>query len=117
MPMLVATLGQRPLGIQTAQVTSAVEFILRTLVLDHTDLESHGPRSGVLALTAATTSEHIVEVSTVGALSSVDELLSPTASYSKTPEAYCFGLLRWFKSPQVSEVLSSPVVNLKKHLK
>ena len=117
MPMLAATLGQRPLGIQTAQVTSAVEFILRTLVLDHTDLESHGPRSGVLALTAATTSEHIVEVSTVGALSSVDELLSPTASYSKTPEAYCFGLLRWFKSPQVSEVLSSPVVNLKKHLK
>ena len=117
MPMLAATLGQRPLGIQTAQVTSAVEFILRTLVLDHTDLESHGPRSGVLALTAAATSEHIVEVSTVGALSSVDELLSPTASYSKTPEAYCFGLLRWFKSPQVSEVLSSPVVNLKKHLK
>ena len=117
MPMLAATLGQRPLGIQTAQVTSAVQFILRTLVLDHTDLESHGPRSGVLALTAAATSEHIVEVSTVGALSSIDELLSPTASYSKTPEAYCFGLLRWFKSPQVSEVLSSPVVNLKKHLK
>ena len=116
MPMLAATLGQRPLGIQTAQVTSAVEFILRTLVLEHTDLESHGPRSGVLALTAATTSEHIVEVSTIGALSSVDELLSPTASYSKTPEAYCFGLLRWFKSPQVSEVLSRPVVNLKKHL-
>ena len=116
MPMLAATLGHRPLGIQTAQVTAAVSFILRTLVLDHSDLESRGNRSGVLALTVATMSEHIHEVSIVDGLESVDELLSPTSSYSKTPGAYCFGLLTWFKSPQVSEVLSGDRVNLNKKL-
>lgn len=112
MPMLVATLGGRPLGIQTAQTSSAIDFILRTLVIESTHIESHGPRSGMIAITTAAISDKVRKVTTVNGFDMIDSLLTSDSSYSQTPEAYCFGLYKWFKSPKVENALSEPIENL-----
>ena len=57
----------------------------------------------MIALSAAAVNggETFSEVETEGAAESLSSFLEPSASYDKTPEAYCFGLLEWFDVPDL----------------
>jgi len=107
--MLLATVGERPLGIQTAQLKAAAEFFARVFVAGSVDLQAHGPRASLIARCAAAMDDNITidQVRTTDELTSLKELLKPDASYIKTPEAYCFGLLEKFDVPQLIELASA----------
>ena len=104
--MLLATVGQRPLGIQSAQIAAAARFFARVFVAESVIIEAHGPRSCLIARCAAAMDggTTISEVQTTGEPASLKEFLQPDAGYTTTPEAYCFGLLEYFDLPQLVEL-------------
>lgn len=101
--MLMSTVGERPLGVQTSQVLAAAEWSVQSLSVSRLELRSVGPRSALIALSAAAIDggETFGEVKTEGATKSLKSFLEPSASYDKTPEAYCFALLEWFDVPDL----------------
>ncbi len=101
--MLISTVGQRPLGVQTSQLLAASKWAAESFSLSGVQLHSVGPRTGLVALSAAAIDggETIGEVKTEAAVESLKVFLQPSASYGKTPEAYCFGLLEWFDIPEL----------------
>lgn len=109
--VLMATIGERPLGVQSAQILSASEYFRRVFVGEQVAIEAYGPRSSLMARCAAALDggETIHSVKTDGELESLKEFLLPTAGYNNTPEAYCFGLLEYFDIPQLKQ-LAGPSV-------
>ena len=104
--MLLATVGQRPLGIQSAQIVTAAKFFARVFVAEAVIIEAYGPRSSLIARCAAAMDggTTIEEVQTTGESASLKDYLQPDAAYAATPEAYCFGLLKHFDLPQFVEL-------------
>lgn len=104
--MLIATVGDRPLGIQAGQVAAAAQYFARVFVAEEVDIDAHGARSSLIARCAAAIDggETIRGVETTGEADSLKEYLLPSASYDKTPEVYCFGLLEHFDVPQLKEL-------------
>lgn len=96
--MMIATVGKRPLGVQAGQIRSVAEQIAKRYDVDAVDVIATGPRTSLAALCAAAVDETspIVKIETEGLPSSLKEFLKPDASYEKTPEVYCFGLLDSF---------------------
>jgi len=101
--MLMSTVGERLLGVQTSQLLAAAKWSVRSLSISRLELHSVGPRSALIALSAAAIDggETFSETKTEGAAESLKTFLEPSASYDKTPEAYCFGLLEWFDIPDL----------------
>ena len=101
--MLISTVGQRPLGIQVAQLLAAIKTLSSEHDFSSLEIHSNGPRSGLAALCAGALDGGtlIDKVITVGMPDSLKEFLQPGHSYNKTPEVYCFGLLRDFDLPQL----------------
>ncbi|MBP85249.1 MAG: hypothetical protein CMJ64_00805 [Planctomycetaceae bacterium] len=104
--VLLATVGERPLGIQSAQVAAASQYFARIFVGDGVDIEAYGPRSSLMARCAAAVDggDTIHAVKTNGEVNSLKDFLLPNASYNNTPEAFCFGLLEYFDLPQLKEL-------------
>ncbi len=96
--MLIATVGDRPLGVQSAQVASIAKYFARVFVADSVAIDATGPRTSLIARCAAALDggNSIRSVSTTGELKSLKSLLDPGANYASAPEAYCFGLLERF---------------------
>jgi hypothetical protein len=96
--MLIATVGERPLAVQVAQLLAVVRDSGNTV-----QLQSSGPRSCLIARCAAALDGGtlIETVSTTGEVETLKEFLSPPASYAVTPEVYCFGLLQHFDVPEL----------------
>lgn len=96
--MLLSIVGERPLGVQTSQLLAAAKWSALSPLVSGLELQSVGPRSALIALSAAAIDggETFSEVKTEGATKSLKTFLEPSASYDRTPEAYCFGLLEWF---------------------
>ncbi|MDA0831968.1 MAG: acetylxylan esterase [Planctomycetota bacterium] len=101
--MLLATVGERPLGVQAQQIQCVAAAVGKRYGTKTVDVVSVGPRTSLAALCAAA----IDETSLFGALkptglpSSLKAFLQPDASYDKTPEVYCFGLLQHFDIEQL----------------
>jgi len=96
--MLMATVGQRPLGIQTAQLMATIRWVAETYSVDQIEVQTVGPRTGLIALAAAALDggQKIARVEAGEVPESLKAFLQPNARYNDTPEAYCFGLLEWF---------------------
>ena len=104
--MLIATVGERALGIQASQIVASSRFLTRVLVEDQLIIESHGPRCSLAARCAAALdgAVSIDAVHTHDELASLKDLLLPGARYQEHPEAYCFGLLASFDLNQLAEL-------------
>jgi hypothetical protein len=101
--MLLATIGERPLGIQAAQVMAAAQYFGRVFVAETVSLESHGATTSLVARCAAAIDggHSISSVTTNGEAQTLHDFLKPGPSYGGTPEVYCFGLLEYFDIPQL----------------
>ncbi|MFV1966516.1 MAG: alpha/beta hydrolase family protein [Pirellulaceae bacterium] len=106
--MVIGTVGQRLLGVQTAQVVSAMRA--SALFVGKVDVYANGPRTGIVALCAAALqgSTSIGELHLDSMPDSLKEFLLPTASYNRTPEVYCFGLLEWFDRLELEQLANQP---------
>lgn len=103
--MLMATVGERPLGVQVAQLLAVARWAKQRFD-GPLELRSDGPRTGLIAAAAAAVDggNDIDTVHSDNARDSLKSFLLPSAAYNKTPEAYCFGLLEWFDIPQLHEL-------------
>jgi len=104
--ILVAAVGDRPLGLQAGQVAAAARW-LATRKLGPVTLHASGYRSSLLALIAAALEpQAIKEVQLRGALASLREILERNVTAEQAPELFCFGLMEHFDIPQISALVS-----------
>ena len=105
--MLIATAGQRPLGIQVGQVLALLATAHQKSRALH--LTAHGRVCPVIALIAAALKPQALASLTTNALiDSLGRLIDWPLSYAAAPSLYCFGLLAEFDIPDLI-ALSAPV--------
>jgi hypothetical protein len=104
--MLLATVGERPLGVQAGQVLSASRQFAHIFGVNSVVIDATGPRCALVARCAAAldTGRTIDSVEAIGEAKSLKDFLKPEASYNTTPEIYCFGLLEYFDIPQLTNL-------------
>lgn len=109
--LLVSAVGQRPLGIQSAQI-QAVAGWMQERGNQPIQLVAVGPRTSAIALaTAAIDSETISSVALHGAWGSLERLIEENQPVTFAPELFCFGLLQEFDLPQLVQLVAPrPVV-------
>ncbi len=109
--MLIGTVGERPLGIQVAQLLSAIEALAAEHGFSGLVIHSTGPRTSLAAICAAALDgdRTIDDVVTTGMPDSLKAFLEPGHSFNQTPEIYCFGLLREFDIPQLRLLMDDPL--------
>lgn len=92
--LLVAAVGDRPLGIQASQVAAAARWLHSGQQLGPVRLLALGPRSSLFALVAAALEEKAIgQVDLHGSMGSLKEVIEQNWSVDLKPEMFCFGLL------------------------
>ncbi len=108
--LLVSSVGERPLGIQTAQVSAVIEWVKKESD-GPIEIHSLGKRTGLIALTtAALDPESLSRVEIKDGFSSLKQIISKDMNVSQAPELFCFGLLESFDIPQLKQLAKPCVV-------
>jgi dienelactone hydrolase len=95
--LLVATVGDRPLGIQASQLAAVARWLETDQKAGPVDVAAFGPRSSLFALVAAALEPRAIGRAELHhSLGSLKEILEGNGSVDKTPELFCFGLLEKF---------------------
>lgn len=104
--LMLATLGERPLGLQAAQIRAVAEWS-RGRHSRPVSLEAFGRRTGLAALVAAAVEERAIASAVLhGALRSLKQVLEEDLSVEKQPEMFAFGLLEAADIPQIAKLVS-----------
>lgn len=99
--LLIGAVGERPLGIQAAQVAAVARWA-RTTFNRPVSAHAEGPRASLFALCAAGLEPAaIASVETAGAYDSLEETIRRNLGADKVPEMLCFGLLAEFDMPEL----------------
>lgn len=103
--LMVSTVGERPLGIQSGQVLSVAGWIASSRNLQHLSVVTDGPRTSVIGLAAAALDRRTIQsVVTHQPPESLKSLIDNNASIEQSPELFCFGLLEVIDIPQLREL-------------
>lgn len=106
--LLVAAVGQRPLGIQASQLAATARWVQAKHPNESITLLANGPRSSTFALVAAgIETKAVAAVELHGALGSLKEMIEKNQNVQQTPEMFCFGLLEDFDILQLA-ALATP---------
>jgi len=110
--LLVAAVGDRPLGLQASQLTAAARWLANDRKLGPVKVVSVGPRSSVFATVAAALEEKAIgSLELRQPLNSLQELIEKNVGVNQQPELFCFGLLEQFDVPQLRALVTPrPVV-------
>ena len=110
--ILVAAVGERPLGIQAGQVVSAATWLNKEAGTP-VEIRSFGPRSGIFALIAtALGGKAIASLEANGSLKSLKDALTNNWGANKYPELFCFGLLEYFDLERLTDIAKPSKVRL-----
>jgi hypothetical protein len=106
--LLVATIGERPLGVQVSQ-TCAVARWAAGLTNVPVTIVGVGPRTSVVTLAAAALEPRAITASELHQpLTSLKDVLHANRSYEQMPELFCFGLLETCDVPQLAALGKRP---------
>lgn len=106
--LLVATLGQRALGIEAAQVTAVSRWASEQFKSSPA-VQTLGPRSSLVALVAkAMEPRHVGELKPSQHIEDLHGILRNNWTVSDKPEMFCFGLLEHFNVPQLKALAAKP---------
>ena len=106
--LLVAGVGQRPLGIQARQLAASARWAAVRYPDSPVTLVSVGPRSSVFALVAAALEPQAVAGAELhGSLGSLQEVIEQNWAVNEKPELFCFGLLEALDLKQIA-ALAAP---------
>jgi len=95
--LLVAGVGDRPLGLQASQVAAVARWSTAQHSSGPVRLVAVGPRSSVFALVAAGLEGMAVgQLELHGSLGSLKEVIEQNWGVNQKPELFCFGLLESF---------------------
>jgi hypothetical protein len=93
---LIAALGDRPLGLEVAQLLALADW-LRERSGGPVRVEASGIRSQIAALAAAALSPDLFsQVAVHGGIHSLGDLLDKPVLYSQAPDVFCLDLFRYF---------------------
>ncbi|MBL8179331.1 MAG: prolyl oligopeptidase family serine peptidase, partial [Bryobacterales bacterium] len=102
--ILIAALGERPLGLQASQLTAIARWQQQRTASPVT-LEAHGRRASLMALTAAALEPAAIRATHLnGSIRSLKRIIDEDVAADKWPEAFCFGLLEKFDIPQLARL-------------
>ena len=105
--LLVAGVGERPLGLQASQLAAIARWSQRELKSGPVTLVACGPRSSTFSLiTAALEEKAVAGTELQGAPGSLKEIIEKDWTMDKTPEMFCFGLLEAFDIPQLTALVA-----------
>jgi len=106
--LLVASTGERPLGIQVGQVQALVRWAQGKYRYEPVEVHAHGPRTSLAALLATAlepAADHTTHLH--GALGSLKQVLEGNWAVNQRPEWFCFGLLETADVAQIT-ALAAP---------
>ncbi|MEZ5352121.1 MAG: hypothetical protein R2762_05745 [Bryobacteraceae bacterium] len=104
--MLVAGVGDRPLGVQASQMAAVARWLSSERGFGPVELRAIGPRTSLGALIAAALEPDAINaLSSKGAMKSLKEILTQDLTQQQTPEYFCFGLLEKFDVPQMESLV------------
>jgi Acetyl xylan esterase (AXE1) len=107
--MLVASSGDRPLGIEAAQLIAVAKFFREQTGPHPIRIETEGIRSQVAALVAAALEPELFsEIRSNGAMNSLSYLLDTPVPYRNAPDLFCLDLYKEFDLDRLA-VLASAV--------
>jgi hypothetical protein len=100
--LLIAAVGERPLGLQAGQLAAVARWAKTQVEDQPVTVRALGPRASTFALIAAALETNaIASVELSGAIGSLKELIETNESVGRTPELFCFGLLEAFDMKQI----------------
>ena len=106
--LLVAAVGERPLGIQVAQLRALARHLHAESTGVPIEICSVGRRLGLASLIAAALEPDLVSaVELHGGLDSLRQVIDESLEVREAPELFCFGLLKEFDIPHL-EALVAP---------
>lgn len=92
--LLVATTGERNLGIQSSQLAAISAWARKSHPTTELVLTTTGRRSTLIALVASACAPHAVdELSLHGIFNSLKDVIKEDIAVNQQPELFCFGLL------------------------
>ena len=107
-PLLVAAVGERPLGVQASQLAAVSRWLANDRGVGPVTVTAVGPRATTIALvTAAMEEKAIAQVELHDALGSLKELIERNLGVHNGAELFCFGLLEAFDIKQIA-ALAAP---------
>lgn len=102
MPLLLATVGDRALGTQVAQLTAIAGWSAGAEVNPRPTITALGPRNSSIALIAAASEpSKFSGLRLQNAWPSLREIIMQNMKAEDAPEQFCFGLLKHFDVPQL----------------
>ena len=105
--LLVAGVGDRPLGLQASQVAALARWSATQRATGPVKLIAIGPRSSTMALVAAALEDQAIgSVALHGALGSLKEVMEQNWGVMEKPELFCFGLLESFDIKQLAALVA-----------
>lgn len=103
--LLVAAVGERPLGIQASQITAIARWLREQRNQSSVNVQSKGPRSSLYTLIAAAVEpEAISNAHLIGSMGSLKQIIEDNQAVNQAPELFCFGLLKKFDIKQIVEL-------------
>jgi dienelactone hydrolase len=111
--LLMAAVGDRPLGIQASQLAAIARWSAAEHKTDSVTVVAVGPRLSTVALVAAGLEEKAISgLELHGALGSLKEVIEKNRSVEQMPEMFCFGLLEAFDVKQLTALAAPRPVSL-----
>ncbi len=105
--LLVATVGDRPLGLQASQLAAVARWSVGHHKAGPVTLMAWGPRTGTAALVAAALeTEAIAAVEVENPLTSLKQLIEKNVGVNEKPELFCFGLLELADIKQIAALVA-----------
>ncbi len=103
--LLVAALGERPLGLEVGQVTATARW-LKSRHGAPVEIVARGPRTSLIALVAAALEPDAISgVQTHDGWRTLREVLDRNISAQQMPEMFTFGLLAEFDVPEIEALV------------
>ncbi|MDZ4287525.1 MAG: hypothetical protein U0984_06185 [Prosthecobacter sp.] len=103
--LLVAAVGDRPLGIQATQVAGAARWAQEQFKGGPVAVQAIGPRSSTFAMVATALETRAISKARLGqAIGSFREVIDGNWTVMDKPEFFCFGLFEAFDIPQIKQL-------------
>lgn len=100
--LLIAAVGERPLGVQADQLAAVARWAAQEFKGAPVALAAHGPRTSLIALVTAALERTVTGgLTTHDAKASLKELIEKNVPVDAQAEQFCFGLLEAFDVPQL----------------
>jgi hypothetical protein len=104
--LMVSTVGERPLGIQSGEVLRVTEWARSRHPSEPIIVVTDGPRCSAIGLVSAALSANAISaVEEHGALKSLKEIVQANSAFDKMPELFCAGLLEVTDLPHLRELI------------